>query len=204
MLEHTPPEFVLYGGTALALRLGHRQSFDFDFFTLSAFQPDELQRRVAYLSQGRALQKSENTLTCALDLGGEVLVSFFGGLGIGSVKDPDRADGPGILVASLLDIAATKAGVVQARPSAKDYIDLDALLHAGVSLADALGAARAIYGSGFNPLLTLKALTFFGEGDLEDVPRATRANLAAAVAAVDLERLPAFQSRARLTPAPGG
>lgn len=26
-----PHGFVLYGGTALALRLGHRQSIDFDF-----------------------------------------------------------------------------------------------------------------------------------------------------------------------------
>jgi len=25
--------FVLYGGTAIALRLGHRQSIDFDFFS---------------------------------------------------------------------------------------------------------------------------------------------------------------------------
>jgi hypothetical protein len=25
--------FVLYGGTAIALRLGHRPSVDFDFFT---------------------------------------------------------------------------------------------------------------------------------------------------------------------------
>lgn len=27
-----PEDFVLYGGTALALRLAHRQSVDFDFF----------------------------------------------------------------------------------------------------------------------------------------------------------------------------
>ena len=31
-LKHTPREFVLYGGTAPALRLGHRHSEDFDFF----------------------------------------------------------------------------------------------------------------------------------------------------------------------------
>ena len=204
VLGHTPPDFVLYGGTALALRLGHRQSVDFDFFSRSAFLPDELQRQVAYLTPGRAIQKSENTLTCAVDLDGEVLISFFGGLDIGSVEDPDPADGPGIHVASLLDLAATKAAVVQARPSAKDYIDLNALLLAGVSMAEALGAARAVYGVGFNPLLTLKALTFFGEGDLSKVPLETRQNLAAAVTAVDLECLPSFQSRPRLVPAPGG
>ena len=29
--KHIPDNFVLYGGTALALRLGHRQSMDFDY-----------------------------------------------------------------------------------------------------------------------------------------------------------------------------
>jgi hypothetical protein len=31
-LAALPAEFVLYGGTALALHLGHRQSVDFGFF----------------------------------------------------------------------------------------------------------------------------------------------------------------------------
>ena len=199
MLESTPRDFVLYGGTALALRLGHRQSVDFDFFSQSDFDPDELRRRVSYLGPGRPLQKSANTLTCALDLGGEVLVSFFGGLKIRSIQDPDRADGPGIFVASLLDLAATKAAVVQARPSAKDYLDLNALLQAAVSLDTALGAANSVYGADFNPLLTLKALTYFEEGDLDKVPNEVRHNLAAAVAAVNLDNLPSFAPRDRLT-----
>jgi hypothetical protein len=38
-LKATPRHFVLYGGTALALRLGHRVSEDFDFFTSATFQP---------------------------------------------------------------------------------------------------------------------------------------------------------------------
>ena len=39
-LGSTPPDFVLYGGTALALRLGHRQSEDFDFFSSYSFSAD--------------------------------------------------------------------------------------------------------------------------------------------------------------------
>jgi hypothetical protein len=31
-LSHIPSEFVLYGGTAIALHLGHRRSLDFDFW----------------------------------------------------------------------------------------------------------------------------------------------------------------------------
>jgi len=32
-LAGTPDHFILYGGTAIALRFGHRQSVDFDFFS---------------------------------------------------------------------------------------------------------------------------------------------------------------------------
>jgi hypothetical protein len=36
-LKLTPEDFVLYGDTALALPLGHRQSVDFDFFSSLSF-----------------------------------------------------------------------------------------------------------------------------------------------------------------------
>jgi len=44
--------------------------------------------------------------------------------------------------------------------------DIDALVAAGISLAMALAAGRAIYGNAFEPQITLKALTYFGDGDL--------------------------------------
>lgn len=194
-LGDTPTDFVLYGGTALALRLGHRASVDFDFFSRAPFAPEDLKKRIGYLEAARTLQQAENTLTCVLDREGDVHVSYFGGLDLCSVREPDRADGPGIFVASLLDVAATKVTTVQARADAKDYLDIDAVLGAGVTLEDALGAAGAVYGSGFNPLLTLKALTYYGEGDLDTVPNTVRDRLAAAVGAVNLKRLPTFEPR---------
>ena len=194
-LGATPAGFVLYGGTALALRLGHRESLDFDFFSRESFAPDDLKTRIDYLEGSRTLQQSENTLTCVVDCQGEVHVSYFGGLDLCSVHEPERAEGPGIFVASLLDLAATKVATVQARADAKDYFDIDALLRTGITLEDALGAAGAVYGSGFNPLLSLKALTYYAEGDLDTVPKTVRDRLAAAVAAVDLKRLPTFDPR---------
>jgi len=41
-LSSTPDHFILYGGTAIALRLGHRASVDFDFFTQKSFEPNSL------------------------------------------------------------------------------------------------------------------------------------------------------------------
>ena len=47
-LAAVPSDFVLYGGTALALRLGHRVSEDFDFFSSEGFDPDRLQARLPF------------------------------------------------------------------------------------------------------------------------------------------------------------
>jgi hypothetical protein len=37
-----PEWFTLYGGTALAIQLGNRESVDFDFFSSQAFDPKEI------------------------------------------------------------------------------------------------------------------------------------------------------------------
>ena len=103
--------------------------------------------------------------------------SFFEGLPFSRVVDPASAGGDGPLVASLLDLAATKVKVVQDRAEAKDYIDVARLLAEGISLADALGATLAVYGSTFNPLLSLRALAYFGDGDLPSLPKEIRATL---------------------------
>lgn len=48
-LSAVPPEFVLYGGTALALHLGHRASMDFDFFGNKPLDPSRLVPAVPFL-----------------------------------------------------------------------------------------------------------------------------------------------------------
>ena len=88
----------------------------------------------------------------------------------------------------LLDIAGTKMAVIQTRAEAKDYLDVDALLQNGVDLPTALAAGRIVYGRAFNPLITLKALSYFD--DVPALPAAVKERLAAAVAAADPTRLP--------------
>ena len=189
-LGATPEAFTLYGGTALTLRLGHRSSVDFDFFSNAAFDPERLASTLPYLKNAERVQMAPNTLTCRVDRGGAVLVSFFGGLGLGQVAERDQMQGMALYVASLLDIAGTKMAVVQKRAEARDYLDIDALLRHGVDLPTALAAGSVVYGRSFNPLITLKALGFF-----DDVPMLSaevRERLGAAVEAVDVTKLPAL------------
>jgi hypothetical protein len=185
-LRFTPEAFTLYGGTALGLRLGHRNSVDFDFFSDRPFDPDRLGREIPYLHGAERVQVDTNTLTCRVDREGPVLVSFFGDLGLRQVAPPDRAQG--IAIASLLDIAGTKAAVIQKRAQAKDYLDIDALIRHGIDLPTILAAGTTVHGNGFNALITLKALSYFG--DVPKLSAAVRRRLSAAVAAVDPTKLP--------------
>ncbi len=194
-LAATPETFTLYGGTALALRLGHRTSVDFDFFSNASFDADDLARRIPYIRDAERVQVGPNTLTCRVERGGPVLVSFFGDLGLGQVAAPEQVQDTGLRVASLLDIAGTKAAVVQKRAEVKDYIDVDALLRHGVDLPTMLAAGAVVYGRKFNPLITLKALSFFD--DVTSLPGEVRERLTRAVEAVDVTKLPVLTPYAK-------
>lgn len=194
-LRETPRAFVLYGGTALALRLGHRTSEDFDFFSNQPFSPDYLRRAISFLADAEIRQLAENTLTAIVHREGPVKISFFGGLKLNRVQDPDLMPDNGVRVASLMDIGATKLATIQQRAQARDYEDVLALTNAGVSLTQMLAAAEAVYGSTFNGTLSLKALTFFADGDLPTLSPEVKSRLRKLASQVDLQLIAPMQAR---------
>lgn len=198
-LRDTPKAFVLYGGTALALRLGHRQSEDFDFFSNKPFQPTSLRESIPYLKHAEMTQFHDNTLTAIVDRDGPVKLSFFGSLGIKRVQDPDVVEENGVQIASVLDLLASKLKTVQLRAEAKDYRDIVGTLDAGLELAEGLAAAVAIYGKEFNGVLSLKALTFFEDGDLPSLAPEMRKKLLVAATSVNLKELPLVVARPGLS-----
>jgi hypothetical protein len=176
-------EFVLYGGTALSLQKGGRQSVDFDFFTSDPVDPDSVLRRFPFLKGASLVQRADSTATFSINCPEYVRVSFFGKLEFGRVDEPCRFSDNGVIVAGLLDLAAQKVKIVQQRAEAKDYLDICTLLTCGVTLERALGAAQALFPE-FNPMVSLKALMFYDDGDLLTLPEQCRAQLKAAVAVV--------------------
>lgn len=193
-LKEVPRWFTLYGGTALALRLGHRVSVDFDFFSSESFDESELREIIPWTRRGQIAQCADNTVTLLLREMNDLRVSFFGGLTLGRISEPELDDHETVLVASLKDLAAMKLAVITQRAAVRDYIDLAAILRQGTSLAYALGCAKTVYRQQFDPVLGLKALSYFG--DLPDLPKDTAAFLQKTAASVgDIPEVPPVSSR---------
>src|SRR5258708_28359170 len=145
-LDQVPAEFTLYGGTAIALHLGHSQSVDFDFFGNRSFDPARLQAAIPFLAEAQAAHREKNTLSAIVNRGGDVTVSFFGVPNLPRLVAPLVSDDNGLKIASLLDLAGTKAAVVQLRAEAKDYLDLVTLITKGwITLPMSLTPAHSLH-----------------------------------------------------------
>jgi hypothetical protein len=197
-LSQVPDEFVLYGGTALALHLGHRASIDFDFFSGRPLNLAELQAGIAFLTNSKVIQREKNTLSVIVERGEPIKVSFFGVPKLPKLMPPHIIRENNLKIASLLDLAGTKLSVIQMRAEAKDYFDVDAMIRLGeISLPTALAAAQMLYGPTFNPELSLKALSFFDDGNLRELPDDLKERLVVASRNVDLDELPDIEGNSR-------
>ena len=66
---------------------------------------DRLYRTAPFLRGSQITQQEPNTLTCLVDRGGPIKVSFFGLPHLARIRPPVVAEGNDLRVASLLDIA---------------------------------------------------------------------------------------------------
>ena len=180
-LEAIPDNFVLYGGTAIALRLGHRSSLDFDFFSSAPVDVERLFADVPCLADSEILQQVRNTLTVSVDRTEPVKISFSGEIGFGRVGSPELTNDRVLRVASLLDLLGTKLKVLLQRVEQKDYLDIEAILRSGVRLEDGLGAAARLYGVQFPPMDCGKTLAYFDEDRLRNLPDCTKKYLGQAI-----------------------
>jgi hypothetical protein len=192
--------FVLYGGTAISLRLGHRHSVDFDFFSEKPLDREAMKAAFSFVAHSTTLQDQENSWVLLVPAGNseeeKVKVSFYGSIIFGCVGKPDFTSDGVLQVAALDDLMATKLKVVLQRAEAKDYRDLAAMIDAGVNLSRGLAAARLLFGPNFQPSECLKALVYFKDGDLNSLTIAAKNTLVEAVKTVrDLPAVRLFSKR---------
>lgn len=157
--------FVLAGGTAVALSLGHRLSVDFDFFTERSFMPAKVLQAVNGIGlTATVLQEEPGTLTVSVD---GVKVSFF------HYPYPfldATSTLSGVPVAGLIDIASMKIIAMIQRGAKRDYVDLYFILR-DIPFAKVAENMIARYGvDRVNPIVIGKALVFFQDADLDPDP----------------------------------
>ena len=187
LLKDIPKEFILYGGTAVALQLGHRVSIDFDFFSDAPLNKDKLISQFPLLKQYQLVQPELNTVDCIIDFKeGSVKLQFLANLSERQkrIETPVIADNQ-LQIASLKDLFATKLNTIQHRAECKDYIDIDAIIKSGLSLAEGLGCAVAVFGKSFDPATSLRALCSYRDGDLNELKNDIKERLSSQAAAVE-------------------
>lgn len=161
-------DFYLAGGTALALRLGHRYSIDLDFFSTTNWVERPTRRIIVDMLSALQVQVLEdvdgNLLLRALD----VHIGFFG------YRHPLLAstdDVEGVAVASITDIGLMKLDALISRGSRKDFYDLYMIMQT-IPLPDllALGRAKYPYARDFE-LMAVESLVFFENADRDLQPQ---------------------------------
>jgi hypothetical protein len=159
--------FYLAGGTALALRIGHRRSIDLDFMSSDDELLDESRRaiRTAMAPLGAAAVE-DTTGNLVLELPG-LHVAFLS-YGYPLVEPADTV--AGVAVAGPVDLGLMKLDAIISRGSRKDFYDLYFILQA-VALESLLGHGRSKYESARDfEIMAIASLVLFDNADRDLQP----------------------------------
>ena len=159
-------EFVLAGGTAMMLQIGHRISYDFDLFSQTPL-PKNLLRKCSKIF-GRKIKVRTNTsdlLLFTTEQGIQVDFVFFPFKPLHKLIDL----GP-IKSFHLKDLITNKAYTLGRRAMWRDYVDLFFALKWGImSLRQIIHEAEKRFKPEFNEKLFLEQLSFFEDLEIVEI-----------------------------------
>ncbi len=159
-------EFILAGGTGLALHLGHRSSVDLDFFTQKAFSVEKVFQEMRRLNLNpKVLEESEGSLTVTVD-GTKVSVFRYQYPFVEEMKEAD-----GVPVAGVIDIASMKIIAISQRGAKRDFYDLYFVLQDVPFRKVAENMVKRFGTDRVNPVLIGKSLVYFSDADVDPEPR---------------------------------
>ena len=149
--------FFLVGDTAAALHIGHRQSIDFDLFSLETFQNTNIRRRILQASRiEKVLVNKFGEFTITIK---GVRMTFFH-YPFRTIK-PRVAIQDVIKMPDLLSLAAMKAYALGQRAKWKDYVDLYFVIKQRHGIGKIIQKAKQIFGREFNEKLFRSQLAYF-------------------------------------------
>lgn len=163
----TEAQFYLAGGTALAIRLGHRLSVDLDWFTREPF-PDPMLLAQQLRDSGIPLvtqSVARGTLHATVNGVRVSLLEYRYPLLSPSIEWPEHS----CSLLSLDDVGCMKLSAISQRGARKDFVDLHALIRHHRPLAELL----ELYRKKFNVedvAHVLFALAYFDDAEREPMP----------------------------------
>jgi hypothetical protein len=156
-------EFCLVGGTALALKLGHRKSVDLDLFTAHSFNVMQMLENLSADFYFRLFYSANNTIKGSINnVKVDILAHRYP-----LVKQPIVEDG--ITMLSLQDIIAMKLNAISGSGQrVKDFIDIFYLLRL-FNLEQMIGFYKKKYQQ-YSEAVVLKSLVYFDDIDFSEWP----------------------------------
>lgn len=155
----------LAGGTALALQMGHRISYDLDFFTDEKFKAQVFLKEISRFKLYRHERVGWGTILGRL---GSVKFSLFY-YPYPLLKEPARFKN--INVASMVDIAAMKIAAISERGTKRDFIDLYFILKK-ITLTELFGFYDRKYQKLSSNLIHIKkSLVYFKDAENNPMPK---------------------------------
>ena len=161
--------FYLAGGTGLALNLGHRHSYDFDFFNPEFFNEDMLLQKMQGLENLEIVSKEKHTLH--LNING-IKISFLGYKYplLFPLNDMKIGNNSILKIADVREIACMKISAISSRGSKRDFIDLY-MVAKEISLSELIALYKRKYSlTPHNNVHIFKSLIFFDDAEDEPMP----------------------------------
>ncbi len=162
-------DVYMAGGTALALQIDHRFSYDFDFFTPKKFDENMMLQRIKELIPEFKLERVEWRTVLGYIKESRFSLFFYSYPLLFKAHKFLDAD-----IADIRDIAAMKIAAISDRNTKKDFIDLYFIIEEEkiLSLKDAL----KLYDKKFkalkqNQVHILKSLQYFDDAEKEAMPK---------------------------------
>ena len=156
--------YYMAGETALALQIGHRESYDFDFFTRNDINIDKLDVLLNKTGVFRRTYEEQNTLYGELN---GIRVSFIK-YDYPLIQDVIRDQN--LSVAGLMDISAMKLSAILSRGTKKDFVDLFFLFRI-FQLKEMFGFYEKKYKSEGYQYTLLRSLLYFTDAEQDPLPR---------------------------------
>ncbi len=162
-LKEFSKDFILVGGTAIALYLGHRRSIDFDLFSLKEIDSLKIQRKIIkYKKIQTVFVSNKDEYTVMID---NIKLTFlYYPFKIETKNTIDNI----ISLPSLETLGALKAYALGRRSKWKDYVDLYFIFKSGISIKKIINKANFIFEENFNEKIFRTQLSYFNDIDYSE------------------------------------